>query len=203
MARTHLLIDTLIFIMQIGMVGLGKMGGYMSQRLTQDGHQVVGYNKDPVPQDRVKEMGITLAEDLKDLVSKLQAPRVVWVMVPHGAPTDETVTNLSNLLSKGDIIIDGGNTRYTDDLTHAEQLDPKGIHFMDAGVSGGVWGLEIGYCLMVGGEKEDFDHVEPVFKTLAPKDGYLHCRTGRLRPLRQDGAQRHRVRRNAILRGGL
>lgn len=161
--------------MLIGMVGLGKMGGYMSQRLTQDGHQVVGYNKDPVSKERVKEMGITLADNLKELVSKLEAPRVVWVMVPHGAPTDDTVTELSKFLSKGDIVIDGGNTRFTDDLTHAKQLEPKGIHFMDAGVSGGVWGLEVGYCLMVGGSNEDFAHVEPVFKTLAPKDGYLHC----------------------------
>ena len=151
------------------------MGGYMSQRLTQDGHQVIGYNKDPVPAERVKEMGITLADSLEDLVSKLEGPRVVWVMVPHGAPTDSTIAELANLLSKGDIVIDGGNTRFTDDFAHAKQLEPKGIHFMDAGVSGGVWGLEVGYCLMVGGAKEDFAHVEPVYKTLAPPDGYLHC----------------------------
>ncbi len=157
------------------MIGLGKMGGNMATRLTQGGHQVVGFDRGTVDPARAKEMGISTAKDLQDLVSQLEAPRAIWVMVPAGKPTQDTVDQLAELLSPGDVIIDGGNTRYTDDISRAEALKPKGIHYMDAGTSGGVWGLTVGYCLMVGGEKPDFDRIEPIFKTLAPPDGYLYC----------------------------
>jgi 6-phosphogluconate dehydrogenase len=161
--------------MRIGMIGLGKMGGNMATRLTQGGHQVVGFDRGTLEPAKVKEMGISIAKDLKDLVSQLEVPRAVWVMVPAGKPTQDTIDELANLLSPGDVIIDGGNTRYTDDIARAEALKPKGIHYMDAGTSGGVWGLKLGYCLMVGGEKADFDRIEPIFKTLAPPEGCLYC----------------------------
>jgi 6-phosphogluconate dehydrogenase len=157
------------------MIGLGKMGGNMATRLTQGGHEVVGYDRGSIGPDKAKEMGILRATDLKSLVEQLEAPRVVWVMVPAGGPTQETVDALAKLLSPGDIIIDGGNSRFTDDIARAEALKPSGVHYMDAGTSGGVWGLKLGYCLMTGGEKADFELVEPILKTLAPPNGYLHC----------------------------
>ncbi|HEY2844216.1 MAG TPA: decarboxylating 6-phosphogluconate dehydrogenase [Bryobacteraceae bacterium] len=161
--------------MRIGMIGLGKMGGNMAQRLTQGGHEVIGYDAHPPDPERVQEMKTTLAKDLAGMVAQLQAPRTVWIMVPAGKPTQDTVDALAQLLSPGDLIIDGGNTRFTDDIARAEGLVPKGIHYMDAGTSGGIWGLQVGYCLMVGGQKEDFQRVEPVLKTLAPPDGYMYC----------------------------
>ena len=161
--------------MKIGMIGLGKMGGNMAERLTQGGHQVVGYNKDAVNPERIKEIGLEMASSVEELVKRLPAPRTVWIMVPAGKPTQETVDRLAGLLSPGDVIIDGGNTRFTDDIARAEALKPKGIRYMDAGTSGGVWGLKVGYCLMIGGAREDFTRVEPIFKTLAPPDGYLYC----------------------------
>jgi len=161
--------------MRIGMIGLGKMGGNMAQRLTQGGHEVIGFDSYPPDAARVKEMKATLVADLAGLVAQLSAPRTVWIMVPSGKPTQETVDALAKLLSPGDLIIDGGNSRFTDDITRAEVLKPKGIHYMDAGTSGGIWGLKVGYCLMVGGQKEDFQRVEPILKTLAPPDGYLYC----------------------------
>jgi 6-phosphogluconate dehydrogenase len=161
--------------MRIGMIGLGKMGGNMATRLTQGGHEVVGFDRGAIAPDKAKEMGILGAGDLKSLVAQLEAPRVVWVMVPAGNPTQDTVDELAKLLSPGDLIIDGGNSRYTDDIARAEALKPSGIHYMDAGTSGGVWGLKLGYCLMTGGEQADFDRVEPIIKTLAPPNGYLHC----------------------------
>jgi 6-phosphogluconate dehydrogenase len=157
------------------MIGLGKMGGNMATRLTQGGHEVVGLDRGSVTPERVKEMGTEIARDLAGLVAALPAPRVVWVMVPAGRPTQETIDGLAKLLSPGDLIIDGGNTRYTDDIARAETLTPAGIHYMDAGTSGGIWGLKVGYCLMVGGERADFERVEPILKTLAPPDGYMHC----------------------------
>lgn len=157
------------------MIGLGKMGGNMATRLTQGGHQVVGYDRGEVAPEKAKEMGAFLAKDLKDLIDQLPAPRVIWIMVPAGKPTQDTIDALGRLMVPGDLIIDGGNSKYTDDIAHAEALKTAGIHFMDAGTSGGIWGLKEGYCLMVGGEKEDFERVEPILKTLAPADGYLHC----------------------------
>ncbi|HEY4359335.1 MAG TPA: decarboxylating 6-phosphogluconate dehydrogenase [Bryobacteraceae bacterium] len=161
--------------MRIGMIGLGKMGGNMAERLTQGGHEVVGYDQGAVPPQRIKEIGLELASSLADLVSKLPAPRAIWVMVPSGKPTQDTVDKLAELLSPGDLIIDGGNSKFTDDIVRADMVKPKGIHYMDAGTSGGVWGLKVGYCLMVGGEPSDFAHVEPILKTLAPPDGVMHC----------------------------
>ncbi len=157
------------------MIGLGKMGGNMAQRLTEGGHEVVGYDPHPPDAARLQEMRTSLAGDLAALVAQLPAPRAVWIMVPAGKPTQETVDALAKLLSPGDLIIDGGNTRFIDDIARAAALEPKGIHYMDAGTSGGIWGLQVGYCLMAGGDPEDFRRVEPIFKTLAPPNGYLHC----------------------------
>jgi len=161
--------------MRIGMIGLGKMGGNMAQRLTTGGHEVIAFDPRPPDAARVQEMKATLAGDLAGLVAQLSAPRTVWIMVPAGKPTQDTVDGLAKLLSPGDLIIDGGNTRFTDDMARASALEPKGIHYMDAGTSGGIWGLKVGYCLMVGGQEDDFRRVEPIFKTLAPPDGYLYC----------------------------
>jgi 6-phosphogluconate dehydrogenase len=161
--------------MRIGMIGLGKMGGNMAQRLTMGGHEVIGYDAHPPDAARVQEMHALMAADLAGLVAQLPAPRTVWIMVPAGKPTQDTVDALAKLLSPGDLIIDGGNTRFTDDIARAAALEPKGIHYMDAGTSGGIWGLKVGYCLMVGGQPDDFRRVEPILKTLAPPDGYLYC----------------------------
>src|ERR1700733_294731 len=161
--------------MRIGMIGLGKMGGNMAQRLTMGGHEVIGYDAHPPDAARVQEMHATLAADLAGLVAQLPAPRTVWIMVPAGKPTQDTVDALAKLLSPGDLIIDGGNSRFTDDIARAAALEPKGIHYMDAGTSGGIWGLKVGYCLMVGGLQDDFKRVEPILKTLAPPEGYLYC----------------------------
>ena len=161
--------------MRIGMIGLGKMGGNMAERLTQGGHEVVAYDPHPPDAARVQEIQASLVPDLSGLVAQLTAPRTVWIMVPAGAPTQDTVDALAKLLSPGDLIIDGGNSRFTDDIARAAALEPKGIHYMDAGTSGGIWGLKLGYCLMVGGQSADFQRVEPILKTLAPPDGYLYC----------------------------
>jgi 6-phosphogluconate dehydrogenase len=163
--------------MRIGMIGLGKMGGNMAQRLALGGHEVIGYDPHPPDAARVQEMHAALAPDLGGLVAQLPGPRTVWIMVPAGKPTQDTVDALAKLLSPGDLIIDGGNTRFTDDIARAAALEPKGIHYMDAGTSGGIWGLKVGYCLMVGGLPDDFRRVEPILKTLAPPDGYLYCGT--------------------------
>ena len=151
------------------------MGGNMAQRLTQGGHEVIAYDPHPPDAARVHEMKATLVPDLAGLVAQLPAPRTVWVMVPAGKPTQDTVDALAKLMSPGDLIIDGGNTRFTDDIDRAAALEPKGIHYMDAGTSGGIWGLKVGYCLMVGGQEDDYRRVEPILKTLAPPDGYLYC----------------------------
>lgn len=145
--------------MQLGMVGLGKMGGNMTERLRRAGHEVVGYDRSAPARD---------VDTLEALVAALPAPRVVWVMVPSGAPTQQTVRALGDLLSEGDVIVEGGNSKYTDDQLHAAELEPKGIGYVDAGVSGGVWGLENGYALMVGGSPEDVAKVQPVFDALRP-----------------------------------
>lgn len=147
--------------MQLGMIGLGRMGGNMAKRIAAAGHEVVGYDHSP-------ESDRTVAS-LKELVAALKAPRLVWVMVPAGEATDSTINELAELLQPGDMIIDGGNSRYTDDARHAAELEPKGIHFMDCGVSGGVWGIDRGYALMVGGNKDDFETARPIFEALKPE----------------------------------
>ena len=156
------------------MVGLGKMGSNMTERLLKGGHQVVAFDRSPEAVKSVAQKGASGAPSLEKLVEPLKSPRIVWVMVPAGGPTDETVASLKRLLSKGDIVIDGGNSFYKESAAHAKDLSEKGISFLDAGTSGGIWGLEKGYCLMVGGEKTAFQTAEPIFKTLAPPDGYLH-----------------------------
>ena len=158
--------------MQIGMIGLGRMGGNMALRLTQAGHNVVGYNRSPRHVEPAVTAAVTLAPSVAALVKQLQTPRTVWLMVPHGQPTEESIDNLLGLLAPGDIIVDGGNSRYTDSARAGERCAARGVNFLDAGVSGGVWGLEIGYCLMIGGPRPVFEHLEPVFRALAPKDGY-------------------------------
>jgi len=160
--------------MEIGFIGLGKMGMNMVTRLQRDKHRVVAYDRTADLVKQAEGAGCVGASSLADLVSKLKAPRAVWVMVPSGAPTEETVNAVAALLQKGDTIIDGGNTRFVDDVRRAAELRKKGIDYVDAGTSGGIWGLKIGYCLMVGGEKEPVKRLEPVFKTLAPENGYAH-----------------------------
>ncbi|WP_449060337.1 phosphogluconate dehydrogenase (NAD(+)-dependent, decarboxylating) [Planomonospora algeriensis] len=154
--------------MQIGMIGLGKMGGNMAERLRRGGHDVVGYDRDP---------GVSDVGSLQELVDRLQAPRAVWVMVPAGAPTQATIEELGKLLSAGDVVVDGGNSHYVDDQKHGAELAARGIGFVDCGVSGGVWGLENGYALMVGGSEEDIQRLRPVFETLKPEgeDGFVHA----------------------------
>ncbi len=150
------------------------MGGNMTQRLIQDGHEVVAFDPAAAAVDAARKHGATGASGLADLVAKLSAPRVVWIMVPSGKITDSTVSELLGLLSPGDILIDGGNSRYTDTIRHGQEAEAKKVQFLDAGTSGGVWGLQVGYCLMVGGPKPAFDRAEPIFKSLAPPDGYLY-----------------------------
>ncbi len=160
--------------MKIGLIGLGKMGANMLKRLKEDNHEVVAFdlNKDVVKQAE-KDGGIG-ADSIEDLVSKLEKPRNVWVMVPHGKPTEETIDKLLNLLDKDDLIVDGGNSHYTESIKNGEKCKKKNIHFVDAGVSGGVWGLKVGYNIMVGGPDDAVKRIEPVLATLSPENGYAH-----------------------------
>lgn len=160
--------------MQIGMIGLGRMGGNMARRLIRAGHSVVGYDRNPKNVQQAVVAGVLSAPSALELVKQLKAPRAVWLMIPHGQPTDDTIDLLLDALAPGDIIVDGGNSRYTDSARAAGRCAARGVHFLDAGVSGGVWGLEIGYCLMIGGPKTAFDYLEPIFAALAPQDGYAH-----------------------------
>ena len=156
--------------MQLGLIGLGKMGGNMRERLRRAGHEVVGFDRDPKVSD---------VRTLAAMVKKLETPRVVWVMVPAGAPTRDTIAKLSDLMDKGDLIIDGGNSRFTDDFEHAAMLKPKGIGYVDCGVSGGIWGLDNGYGLMCGGDKKWVNLAMPIFDALRPEgprdEGFVHA----------------------------
>src|SRR5215471_18464889 len=157
--------------MQLGMVGLGKMGANMTRRLLRGGHTVVVSD---LSADAVKGLageGATASASLDDLIKKLTPPRAVWIMVPAGGPTEQTVQLLASQLSAGDTIIDGGNSFFKDDVRRAQQCQPKGIHYVDVGTSGGVWGLERGYCMMIGGPNEAVQRLDPIFKTLAPGRG--------------------------------
>ena len=179
--------------MQIGIIGLGRMGGNISLRLARAGHQCVVYDRDPAAVEKYATEGSQGSSGLQEMVGKLDAPRVVWVMLPAGHITDDTVTQLGGLLASGDIVIDGGNSFYKDDIRRAKSLREKGIHYVDVGTSGGVWGLERGYCMMIGGAKEAVDRIDPILDALAPgagdiartpkregrdprvERGYLHC----------------------------
>ncbi len=160
--------------MQMGMVGLGKMGANMSERLVKAGHEVVAFDLSAEARNAVAARGAGTADSLDALVGKLGAPRVVWVMVPAGDPTNSTISALGDLLSEGDVIVDGGNSNYKESPGIAASLAAKGVGFVDAGTSGGVWGLTEGYCLMVGGTPESVKLCEPIFLALAPEGGYAH-----------------------------
>jgi len=165
--------------MQIGMIGLGRMGGNMVRRLMKGGHTCVVYDQGADAVAAYAKEGATPAKSLQDMVAKLQKPRAVWVMVPAGGPTESTVQSLAELLEAGDTIIDGGNSFFKDDVRRSKEVGKKGIHYVDAGTSGGVWGVERGYCLMVGGPKEAVARIEPVLRTLAPGKGDIEPTPGR------------------------
>src|SRR5512145_2061908 len=154
--------------MELAMIGLGKMGMNMATRLVRGGHRVVGFARTDATVEEAIRNGAEGAHSLEEAVSKLKSPRIVWVMVPAGKATDDTIDQLANVLSKGDIIIDGGNSNYKDDARHATQLEPKGIEFIDCGTSGGIWGITEGYSLMIGGKPEVAERLRPIFETLAP-----------------------------------
>ncbi|MGZ3503410.1 MAG: phosphogluconate dehydrogenase (NAD(+)-dependent, decarboxylating) [Vulcanimicrobiaceae bacterium] len=161
--------------MQLGMVGLGKMGGNMTTRLLQGGHDVVAFDRTPSVVQTCVAVGATGAGSIEELVAKLtESPKVVWIMVPAGKPTDDMIDALLQLMRSGDIIIDGGNTNYKEGLAAYERCKAKGVSLIDAGTSGGMWGLKEGYCLMVGGDEGAVKHCEPIFRTLAPENGYAH-----------------------------
>ena len=179
--------------MQLGMVGLGRMGAGIVRRLMKDGHRCVGYDVSPDAVKALEADGADGATSLEEFVAKLERPRAVWVMVPAGSITDKTIDALADVLEEGDVVIDGGNTHYVDDIRHAAALREKGIHHVDCGTSGGVWGFARGFCLMIGGEKEVVDDLSPIFATVAPgidsaprtpgrtgdpsqaEHGYYHC----------------------------
>ena len=154
--------------MQLGIIGLGRMGGNIARRLMLNGHTTVVYDRNTAFVDTLSEEGATGAADLPALVAGLAKPRAVWVMLPAGAPTEDTIDTLSTLLEAGDTIIDGGNTFYKDDIRRAKTLSEKGLHYIDVGTSGGVWGLERGYCMMIGGEADVVKRLDPLFDSLAP-----------------------------------
>ena len=160
--------------MELGMIGLGRMGANMSERLVLGGHRVFTYDRSAEAVQRVVDKGALGAHSLADFVKQLSLPRAIWLMVPAGDPVDQTIELLLPQLSKGDVLIDGGNSNYKDSMRRAEKLKQQGLHFVDAGTSGGIWGLKVGYCMMIGGEKEIVARLEPIFKTLAPPDGFLH-----------------------------
>jgi 6-phosphogluconate dehydrogenase len=179
--------------MQLGMIGLGRMGGNIVRRLMRGGHRCVAYDKSEDAVTLLAKEGAKPARSVQDLVKQLEKPRIVWVMLPAGAITEAAVSELATLLEKGDIVIDGGNSFYQDDIRRAELMKPHGVRYVDVGTSGGVWGLERGYCMMIGGDKDAVAHLDPIFETMAPglgtiertphregKDGraergYIHC----------------------------
>jgi 6-phosphogluconate dehydrogenase len=160
--------------MQLGMIGLGRMGTGMSQRLLQGGHQVVVYDRAAQAVASISSKGATGSGSLEELGQKLKPPRIFWLMIPAGAPVDDTIQRLGDTIAPGDVIVDGGNSNYKDSMRRAEALRSQQVEFLDAGVSGGIWGLKVGFCLMVGGNEAVFHQVEPIFKTLAPADGYAY-----------------------------
>ncbi|MGB5956533.1 MULTISPECIES: phosphogluconate dehydrogenase (NAD(+)-dependent, decarboxylating) [Pseudomonas] len=168
-------------LMQLGIIGLGRMGGNIARRLMRAGHRTVVHDRNREAISGLEGEGAQGAHDLGALVQKLKAPRAVWVMLPAGEPTEQTIAQLAELLEPGDAIIDGGNTFYKDDMRRAAELAKRGLHYLDVGTSGGVWGLDRGYCMMIGGEKDVFERLEPLFKALAPGVGDIprtHGRSG-------------------------
>ena len=165
--------------MQLGMIGLGRMGANIVRRLMRAGHTCVVYDRDPAPGQALVAEGALAATSLADLGGKLAAPRAVWVMLPAGAPTESTIDALTPLLAKGDAIIDGGNTFWRDDIRRGAALAAKGLHYLDVGTSGGVWGLERGYCMMIGGPAEEVRRLDPIFSALAPGRGSIPVTPGR------------------------
>ncbi|HEY6220832.1 MAG TPA: decarboxylating 6-phosphogluconate dehydrogenase [Gemmatimonadaceae bacterium] len=160
--------------MRLAMIGLGKMGGNMTERLLRNGHQVVAFDRAADVVDKYAKLGATPAKDLSGVLGSLQSPKIVWIMVPAGRVVDDTIADLTKNMSRGDIIIDGGNSNFHDTMRRAKELEAKGIAFIDAGTSGGIWGLENGYCLMVGGADAAVKTCEPIFRALAPADGFAH-----------------------------
>lgn len=160
--------------MELGFIGLGKMGMNMVTRLRRDNHRVVVFDRSADLVKQAEGQGCVAASSLADMIGKLTAPRTVWVMVPSGAPTEETVQAVAALLQPGDTIVDGGNTRFHDDVRRAADLKKKQLHYVDAGTSGGIWGLKVGYCLMIGGEEAPVKRLTPLFTTLAPENGWAH-----------------------------
>ena len=165
--------------MQLGVVGLGRMGGNIAQRLMRHGHSCVVYDKSADAVASIAGKGATGSHSLEDLAAKLTAPRAIWLMLPAGKITEDAVTQLGGALQAGDMLIDGGNTFYKDDVRRARELKQKGIHYLDVGTSGGVWGFERGYCLMIGGDKEQVTHLDPIFSALAPGQGNIERTAGR------------------------
>ena len=160
--------------MELGFIGLGRMGMNMVVRLVRGGHRVVVYNRSPEKVREAEGQGAVGATSVADLVARLGKPRAIWVMVPAGTATQDMIDTVARHLDRDDIIIDGGNTNFHDDVRRAEALKPLGLRYVDVGTSGGIWGLQVGYCLMVGGEEAVFRHLEPLFRTLAPENGYGH-----------------------------
>lgn len=161
--------------MDIAMIGLGRMGMNMAKRLMSQGHRVVAYNRSREKTDLLASEGANAAYSLPQVVNSLSRPRVIWLMLPSGKPVDDHIEALTDLLSPEDIIVEGGNSNFKDDIRRATALAEKGIRYMDAGVSGGIWGLRAGYCMMLGGDRQTFHELEPIFKSLAPEGGYLYC----------------------------
>jgi len=160
--------------MRLAMIGLGRMGGNMSERLLRGGHEVVVFDRKPPTVQQYASLGAIATTTLSEVTTKLKPPRIVWIMVPAGKPVDEMIAAVLPGMSKGDVIIDGGNSNFHDTMRRAADLQMKGIHFVDSGTSGGIWGLANGYCLMIGASADAFKLCEPIFKTLAPPDGYAH-----------------------------
>ncbi|MHB8858942.1 MAG: phosphogluconate dehydrogenase (NAD(+)-dependent, decarboxylating) [Thermoleophilia bacterium] len=160
--------------MRLGFVGLGKMGGNMVQRLLEDGHEIVAHDPDAQALKQAAARGAIAVENLESLAATLQAPRLVWLMVPSGHVTGQVIAGLQPHLESGDVIVDGGNSYYRDSMERASRLSQHGVHFLDAGTSGGIWGLKEGYCMMIGGDKEAFETAAPAFRSLAPEDGFAH-----------------------------
>jgi len=160
---------------KIAMIGLGRMGMNMARRLLQNGHEVVAYNRTPRKTEEMAREGAIAAYSLDEVAQHLSPPRMVWIMLPAGPAIDEHILEFKEILAPGDMVIDGGNTWFKDDIRRAESLSEKEIHLMDVGVSGGIWGLKVGYCLMIGGPRGAYQTLEPVFQSLAPPEGYLYC----------------------------